>query len=139
MKIFFDSNIYLRHLVPENPILYKQVETLLRLTEQGKITPYSSNIVITEVVYVLTRTYKFPKQKVIAWIKQLFGSRNFVLLEKTDTPKALQLYSKYNIKFGDCLIATQIPKGVTLCSYDKDFTLIPFLNTATPDKIILHG
>jgi len=31
------------------------------------------------------------------------------------------MLAKYKVKYGDCLIATQIPKGVTLVSYDKDF------------------
>ena len=74
-----------------------------------------------EILFILTRFYRFPQKKVLDAIKKILRLRNLTLIEKTDTPRALRMLAKYKVKYGDCLIATQIPKGVTLVSYDKDF------------------
>lgn len=136
MRVFLDSNILLRYLVPENPTSYSTCSNIIRASENGQIEPYISNIVIQEIIYTLMKVYKFDKNKVLAWLSDLVKLRNLVLIEKTNTPKALGLYRKYNIKFGDCLIAAQVPENVILCTYDTDFAKIPHLNSLPPHEIL---
>lgn len=136
MKVFFDTNVYLRYIIPENQTSFEESERLLKLSESGKITPYVSNIVISEIVFTLNRTYKFHRKKILAFIEQIISSRNLVLIETTNTPQALDFYNKYNVKYGDSLIATQVPNGVVLCTYDPEFSKIKSLTIKNPAQII---
>ena len=126
-KVFVDTNVFLRYLVPEDKNSFEQSKKLFGTIEKGTIIPYISSIIVQEIIYVLSRSYKFSYKEICLKLPLLFALRNLVILEKTDTKKAIDLYLKYNIKFGDCLIATQIPKGVMLCTYDEDFKKIPGL------------
>ncbi len=134
-KLFLDTNIFLRFIVIENQETYNETKSLFSILKEGKLRPYTSNTVISELIYILVKLYKQPKLEVIRKIQILLKMRNLTLLEKTATKSALDLYRDINIKFGDCLIATQIPKGVTLCTYDEDFKKIPGLVIKTPSKI----
>lgn len=134
-KVFIDSNIFIRYLTQDDPKKASDCIRLFEMIEQGQLRPYTSNIVILEIQFVLIKQYKFLKAGVIEDIRTLLSLRNLTLIEKTDTKAALLLYKKYNIKFGDCLIATQIPKGVKLVSYDKEFQKIG-IATSTPKDFI---
>ena len=135
MRLFLDSNIFIRLLVPENPQQTSECEEIFKKIETGSITPLTSDIVITEVSYVLSRIYKIEKTKVVEWQKDLLKIPNLILVQKTDVQKAINFYEKFNIKFGDCLIATQVPQGVPLCTYDSDFKKIKGLLTILPSQI----
>lgn len=135
IKIFIDTSIFIRFLTKDIPEKYDECENLFQVIQNGEAKAYISNFVLFEIVFVLTRQYKFPKKKVLQILDQILKIRNITLIEKTDTSKALRLYKEYNIKYGDCVITTQIPKGVTLVTYDRDFSKIPALKPLTPDKI----
>lgn len=136
MKVFLDSNIFLRYLVPENPSSHNECTAIIGAVENGQLVPYISNIVIQEILYSLIRIYKFDKKTVLSWLSDLMNLRNLVLIEKTNTPKSVALYKKYSMKFGDCLIAVQIPKGTILCTYDTDFAKLPHLTSGTPHHVL---
>ena len=135
-KIFLDSNIFLRFLVPEDSKSFQGCQQIFERIAQGTIFPYTSDIVITEVIFTLIRTYKFAKTEIIKDVLLVFELRNMVVIEKTDTKKAFGYYKQLNIKFGDCLIATQIPQGVIICTYDQEFEKIPGIKTTTPTKLL---
>lgn len=134
-KIFIDTSIFIRFLTQDIPEKYSECERLFKLAQDGRIKPYISNFVLFEIVFVLTRQYKFSKGRMLQVLHQILKIRNITLIEKTDTIEALRLYGQYNIKYGDCVITTQIPKGVTLVTYDGDFSKIPALKPITPAKI----
>ncbi len=135
-KLFLDTNIFLRFIVLENQRSYNETKAIFLLFKDGVFRPYTSNIVISELIYVLTKIYKQSKYKTIKKISTILRIRNLVLIEKTDTKTALELYKNLDIKLGDCMIATQIPKGVILCTYDEDFKKIPKLITKTPNEVV---
>lgn len=135
-KIFLDTSIFIRFLTRDIEEKYEECKELLALVESGRIKPYISNIVLAEIVFVLTRQYKFPKVEILKDSETILQTRNLTLLEETDTPQALKLYKKYNIKYQDCLIVTQLPRGVTIATYDKDFSKVKSLSAATPEEIL---
>lgn len=135
MKIFIETSVFIRFLVKDDDKKLEECINLLSLIEEGKLIPYISNTVVSEILFVLTKIYKIPKASVIKDIQQVFRFRNITIIEKTDTPKALSLFKEYSVKYGDCLIATQVPKGVILITYDRDFSKIPSLKSRTPAEI----
>lgn len=135
-KVFLDTNVWLRFLVADNPDAFEDCKKLINLINQGKIRPYSSDIVFLEVNYVLLSFYEIEKKKVIADLNNLTKTRNLTLIEKADFSQAMELYKKTNIKLGDCLIASQVPEQVVFCSYDQDFKKFDYLNWQTPRQIL---
>lgn len=134
-RIFIDTSIFIRFLTQDIPEKYSECEMLFKLVQDGEIKSYISNLVLFEIVFVLGRQYKFPKKRILQILSQILKIRNITVIEKTDTIEALKLYDQYNIKYGDCVITTQIPKGVTIVTYDTDFSKIPSLKSATPAQI----
>jgi predicted nucleic acid-binding protein len=92
--------------------------------------------VIAEFLFVLIKQYKYPKIKVIDAAISFLNLRNMTLIESGDTSLALKLYHQYSIKYGDCLIATQVPEKATLVTYDQDFGKIPGLKSQKPEAIL---
>lgn len=135
MKTFIETSIFIRFFTKDDAKKYGECANLFGLVEEGKLVPYISNIVLQEILFVLTRLYKFSKSEVTKDLRKILNLRNITLIEKTDSREALSFWEKHNIKYGDCLIATQVPKGVTLVSYDADFFKLPFLSVATPSKV----
>lgn len=135
-KLFLDTNIFLRFTILEDSKSHNETKAIFLLFKDGVFNPYTSNIVISELIYVLTKIYKQPKKEVIKKISIILKMRNLTLIEKTNTKASLELYKNLNIKLGDCMIGAQIPKGIVLCTYDEDFKKIPGLVVKKPHEII---
>lgn len=134
-KIFLETSYFIRFFTKDDSEKFQECVDLIELIKLGKIHPYISNIVILEIVFVLTRIYKFPVIKILPVLKDTLQLRNITLIEKTDTKLALKFFQKTNIKYSDCLISTQVPEGVLLVTYDSDFSKINSLTTSTPKEI----
>lgn len=136
MRIFLDTNVFLRYLVNDNASMHLDCTAIIKRIMEGKIKPLTSNVVFIELFYTLTRTYKFSSDLVTNALTKLFQLRNLVIIERTDTKRAFKLYRQLHIKFGDCLIATQIPKGANLVTYDDDFKKLRGLYPQTPKQLL---
>lgn len=134
-KIFLDSNIWLRFFVHDNT-QFDSVQKLIAAIENGQRLPYTSAIVLLEIAYVLKTAYKQPKDKINRYLKSMCSIRNMTVIDKTNTKKALEILEKTGVKFSDCLIASQIPNGATLATFDKDFLKIKGLTIKTPAEIM---
>ena len=135
-KIFIETSVVIRFLTKDDLKKYEDCVALFRQIETGDIRPYTSNIVVMEIVFVLTRLYKFSHNEVYLALQKFLKLRNLTLVEQTDTRQAVELWNKHHIKFGDCMIVAQIPKGVTLVTYDSDFKLFDDIETRSPEQCI---
>ncbi|MBI4065564.1 PIN domain-containing protein [Candidatus Gottesmanbacteria bacterium] len=134
--IFLDSNIFLRYFVSDNEEKYSHCVSLFKLIDQGTLRPYTSPIILLECYFVLNRQYKFSNARVQSALMEIATIRNITMVNMIDTKKALELWRKTGVKLADCLVATQVSKGVTLCTYDKEFQKIPGLLIADPSKVL---
>ena len=135
-KIFIDTNVWLRFLVADKKEEFEDCKNLLILNERGKFKIYTSTVVLLEIAYTLASFYQIPKKEIVSDLKNILRTRNLTLIEKTNFAKALQIFKKLNIKLADCLITTQIPRKILLCTYDKEFKKIKGLTSLTPKEII---
>ena len=136
MKIFIDTNVLLRFILADDEKSFEECQSLFQLIESGGLTPYTSTIVLMEVFFVLTSTYKVKKQSAISDIDDILNTRNLTLIEKTNFKKAIKLHKKTNIKLSDGVIISQLPKSIILCSFDKEFKKIKEVNCKTPKEIL---
>lgn len=135
-KVFLDTNIWLRFLVRDQERQYAEVVALIQMIENGALLPYTSTIVFLELFFVLTKLYDIPPNQVQGDIENLLKLRNLTLIEKTQFRRALLLHQQSKVKLANCLIATQLPPGVVLCSFDKEFQKIPHLDWRLPAQIL---
>lgn len=134
-KVFLETSVFIRYFTADDKKKFKDCVHLLEIIEKGgKIRPYVSNIVILEILFVLTRVYKFSKKEVLGGIQKILDLRNLTLIEKTNTREAIETFQRLNIKFPDCLIATQVPRSSKIVTYDEDFSKIKNLSVFLPGE-----
>jgi len=135
-KVFLETSVFIRYLTADDEKKYQDCSKLLEKIEDGKLRPYTSNIVIFEIIFVLNRLYKFSEKEVLDSIKKILGIRNLTLIETTNTKDALKIHEKYGVKYPDCLIATQVPQGAKLVTYDEDFSKIEGILSFKPSSLL---
>jgi predicted nucleic acid-binding protein len=135
-NLFLDTNIFIRHLIPDHAQHHQACASLIKAIEAEKFTPHTSNIVILEVHYVLHKLYHQPPPIITQAVNSILSLPNLQVIETTNTPLAHRYYQRYHIKFGDCLIATQIPVHCRLITYDQEFQKLPFLSPQTPNDYL---
>jgi|GEM_PF-3442834 len=133
-RIFLDTSVIIRFFTADDVKKFEDCTTLFEQIEEGVFVPYIANTVIMESVFVLMKLYTFPKDLVVKAIQSLLSMRNMTVVEKTDSTKALKLFSAHNVSFGDCMIASQVPVGVRLVTYDADFSHLG-ISSLTPSAL----
>lgn len=136
MKVFLDTNIFVRYLVNDDPKKFSYVKQLIENIEAGDLRPYTSNLVVFELFHVMTKIYKIPMTTVIEDVEELLKLHNLTIIEKTNIKQALSLCKTTKVKLSDCLIALQCPKDCKLVSYDKDFKQFDFLKVTSPEDVL---
>jgi predicted nucleic-acid-binding protein len=134
-KIFLDTNIWIRPLV-EDSKQSTEIINLIKAVDQGQFQPYTSNIVLLEVNFVLQSVYKAKSSSVITDIQNILKTKSLVLIEKTRFKEAIKLHQQTRVKLTDCLIATQLPPNTTLITYDQDFQKLPGVTSKTPKQLL---
>lgn len=136
MAIFLDANVLLRYLVADHHEPFEDCRALLANVQEGAMRPYVSSIVLLEVAYVLSSVYKVSRSAIVKDIATILELRGLVIVEETHFRDAFVLHQKTGVKLADCLIATQVSKGVTLVTYDRDFAKLPGITVKTPRDIV---
>jgi uncharacterized protein len=134
MKVLIDTNVFIRFATNDLPEEAKNCKKLFDLVEEGKTLPYMSLISVFEINYLLTKTYKFSKEKTLDFLEGIWGLRNMTVLKKVDLKKIFSIYKKGKVGLADALIISQMEKDFVLCTYDKKL-LSRVTNSKTPEKI----
>lgn len=121
VRVFVDTNVLVRYVIQDDIKKFEQVEDFFGAVSRGEVVLYLSSVVLLEMVFVLKSVYKKDIGLIMKVVKKLVKTRGCVLVNKTDLRLALEYLDKYKVKFSDCLIASSIPKGVRVFSYDEDF------------------
>lgn len=136
MKIFLDTNFWIRLFLEGNQEQLTICKQLISQIESGGFQPYTSGIVFLEISYVLKSVYKIPFSKIIEILSTILTLRGITVIDKTNTKKAFKFYRKYKIKFTDCLIASQLGKGMVLVSFDEELSKIKEITVKKPQEFL---
>ncbi len=134
MARFVDANIFLRFLLNDHPIWSLACKRLFLAVEAGDEEVWTSDIIISEVVYVLSSLYKVSRQDIAASLLPLLRLRGLRLPSKRLYPRIFQLYTTTNLSYADCHSAALIEsRGQReLYSYDQGFKKLPTLKRLEP-------
>ena len=125
-KRIFDTNMILRYLLKDNPIMYEKSKHLLK---QDNV--WVTLEVIAEVVYVLRRVYFLDRpmisKQVRAFAELVKCKENSVLNLAMDT------YATKNLDFVDCVLyAYNKVDGFEIATFDKQ--LLRLINSDRTDS-----
>lgn len=134
--LFLDTNIWLRLFTEDNPQQFIEVRQLFIYIESGKWRVYTSSIVLLEMHFLLTKHYKKSLPEAAVILEQVLQLQGLILLERTNFLQALTLQQIHRVRLADCLIATQLPEGVVLVTYDKEFRRLPNLRVRAPAEML---
>jgi predicted nucleic-acid-binding protein len=97
-----DTNVLVRFFTKDDPVQFAQAQSLFAKAEDGI---FVDPLVMAELNWVLRRVYKIPRPKVLAVLRGMTDSREFVLGKVDLVLAALSATSSTRCDFSDALIA----------------------------------
>jgi predicted nucleic acid-binding protein len=133
---FLDTNVFLRHLLGDDPAQSPRATAYVRAIEQGQSRARISDIVIFEVVFTLERGYRRSKAEIQSAVLPLIELPGIVLPGKRKFREVFRLYVERNISFADAyhVVLMQSLGLGRIISFDRDFNRIATLERVEPDS-----
>jgi predicted nucleic acid-binding protein len=134
---FLDTNIFLRHLLGDDPTQSPRATAYFRAIDQGLRRARISDIVVFEVVFTLERGYRRSKSEIQSAVLPLLESPGVLLPGKRKFREIFRLYIEKNISFVDAYHAVLMEslRLTRIVSFDRDFDRIPAVERVEPDSI----
>ncbi len=111
-----DTNILVRLLVNDVP---DQAEVIRKMIKNGEWL-YINSVVLSELFWVLTKVYGYPKNDFIASVDVLLESEGIHFFNAEIVKNVLSDFVQTKIGFVDCLICElNRAKGLTTYTFDK--------------------
>ena len=111
-----DANVVLRYLLNDLPEQSKKARHLIASSQC-----YVSDVILTEVVFVLEKLSGFPRADIAVLLRRLISLKN-VSCNEVLFDRAIELYmKKKQLSFPDCFIAVEASfSGDFVLTFDKD-------------------
>lgn len=118
--LLVDTNIIVRFLLSDHKTLSTQARTLFTRAQEGKHFIYLDDVVIAEVVWVLSSFYRVPRADIAIKLEQLIGQDWIENSKKSLILQALSLYRETTLHYIDCwLLATAKKYEFPLETFDR--------------------
>lgn len=128
-RYFLDANVFLRHLLDDDPTRSPVAHALFRAVEQGRVDAWTSDLVIAELVFVLSskRTYSVPPRQIANTLLPLLALPHLKLRNKLLHHTAFALYTSRGIDYIDAYNAALMrqSKRTDIFTFDTDFDDLP--------------
>lgn len=131
-----DTNIFVRYLTRDDPKKAKASWNLLKKAASGKTDLYTTESIISEVVYVLEskRLYNLKKNEIANKLLPVLNIRKLTIPFKGSIIRAFEVYANSLLSFEDALlVAHAIRLGAKeIYTYDKGFDKVPEIKRIEP-------
>ena len=115
-----DANPILRFLLNDIPAQATQTETLLQQAGRLEVSVTIPTIVLTEIVFTLTKTYRWPKDQVVNALLTLATSPSLDIQNRPLIIEALNIFKNHPLGFTDSLLlAESKDTGKIIFTFDK--------------------
>lgn len=134
MKIFVDTNIFLRFLLADHPRQSPACKKLFEKAAKGEVKLVTLPIVIAEIAWVLHSFYKEPFKEVAEKLRVILLFEGLDVSNRDALLLATQVFESKKIDFIDAYIASWIKSKnlAKVFSYDKDFDKIKEIKRIEP-------
>lgn len=133
---FIDTNVFIRYLTRDDHVKAQACFELFERAETNEITLTTTEVVIAEVVYVLSskRLYNLPRSDIRARLYPLLSVKGLQLPYRQAALRALDLYVAYRVDFEDALIVAHMERQKIdeVYSYDYGFDQMPGVTRLEP-------
>ncbi|HLF08444.1 MAG TPA: PIN domain-containing protein [Dehalococcoidia bacterium] len=125
--VFLDTNILLRHLRQDDPVMSPKATAILTQIERGELQVRTTDTVIFETVFTLQRSYAQPRELIAEALQPLLELPGIRLPGKRIYRQVFALYQSGRLGFADCYhVAVMQRLGINeILSFDSDFDRIP--------------
>ena len=116
--VLVDTNAWLRYLLRDNDIQYKEMSLLMKKMKKGEVELILTNEVVLEICYVLKSFYKIDKEKISKELSNLVLVKGIVA--NSIWKAVLPIYSQKNLSLLDILMkCLASSNGWELFTFDK--------------------
>lgn len=120
-KKIIDTNLIVRYLVNDHPTLYKKARDFFDLVKLGKIKAILEQTIFAETIFVLTKIYEIPRDKISSALTGLLEYKGIYNFEKEILLEALAIYSATNLHIVDCIILAKTKlQAIEIESFDQE-------------------
>ncbi|SHN92750.1 hypothetical protein BHECKSOX_1334 [Bathymodiolus heckerae thiotrophic gill symbiont] len=121
MATLIDTNIIIRFLVGDHEEHLIESTRIFEEIESGNLEVEILDVVLMEVLFVLTKFYDLPKAEVVTDLKAILAMEGVINSNKVILFDALSLFVDKNVDFVDALICTKRKlQGYEWLSFDQD-------------------
>jgi len=99
-----DTNILARYFAQDDPLQSAKATRLIEQACQEEPCLFINHVVLCELVWVLTKHYRYPKTKVGEVVEQILLARQFQIEDENTVCEALADFKTSSADFADCLI-----------------------------------
>ena len=133
---FLDTNIFLRHLLGDEPQQSPRATAYFEAIDEGRAQAHISDIVIFEVVFTLERGYRRSKAEIQAAVLPILELPGILLPRKRKFREVFRLYVEQNISFADAyhVVMMQSLNLRQIISFDRDFNRVATVERMEPDS-----
>jgi predicted nucleic-acid-binding protein len=130
-----DTNVLIRYLADEPSEQAERVGRFFEQIEDGVIEVWLEDVVLAEVVWVLSSVYHASRDEIVAGLLRLLGSPSIKVRDKPALRTTLTHFRDRNVDFVDALLAAQTVSdgGTDIYSFDRDFDKLPGINRIEPE------
>ena len=120
--VWADTNVLLRFLTGEPALLAARSRRLLRRAAEGELSIRIANLVIAEVIWVLSSVYRADHAAVADAVRALVLADGIVVDDEETVLSALRLMEGMKVDYKDAFVAANaIAHGDPVATFDSDF------------------
>ena len=115
-----DTNVIIRLLRGTPPNLALKARNIFEDAQNGKHLIYIEEIIVAQVIWVLTSFYKEDKEEIITDLEKLLSQSWIINPHKQLILTSLQMYRESNFEYIDCWLYVQcINNNRTIVTFDE--------------------
>lgn len=133
---FLDTNVFLRHIVGDEPDHARRATALLERVEQGEAVVGTVETVVFEVVFSLLTFYRMPREAIHEAVVPLVRLPGLRVPHRRELVEAFEIFLEHRrLSFADCYHAVMARRfhSPAFVSFDRDFDRLPWLTRTEPD------
>lgn len=116
-----DTNFIIRYLLADNKDQYKIACEFFKEVKAGRVKAIIKELVIAEVVFVLSSNYKVPRDRIAQSLCQFLPYKGIIMEDKEVVIQALGIYAtNTNLHIVDAILASHAQSSKNqLLTFDK--------------------
>ncbi len=119
--IALDTNVLVRFLVVDDLAQHRRAIRMIEKASRDEDPLLVPEVVLCELVWVLTYSYKVPRVRVLETLRQLLHAKQLLIVSKDLVSKAVDAFEEGRGDFADYLIREQAKAagGNSVATFDR--------------------